>query len=303
MKFNNIAKSVIAASALTVASFGANSSIISSSVLNVTGFGIEVVEGSASIPTNTWSLENDATFNNVSSGISGVYSLTGGIGDPALSCVGSDCGTIAENDFSLGLLDSTDTLNFAQADSYLIDSQAGVDASSRADVSLTGIANGNSNSADSNIHNSITTTLTFDVETDGTSIGIGYSYVAQLISEIGADMQGPDYITQANSSYSLSFTLSADDGHFIGNDNFIALFLLGTNGSETATQLDTSASLNSSGPKETLLTGLLNGQYTLTIKHETGANINHINVPEPTSVAILGLGLLGFAGAARRRKA
>jgi hypothetical protein len=43
-----------------------------------------------------------------------------------------------------------------------------------------------------------------------------------------------------------------------------------------------------------------NGLYDLQINQSSSSNVSL--VPEPTSVAILGLGLLGFAGAARRRK-
>jgi hypothetical protein len=301
MKLSNLTKGVMAASAIALASFSANASIITSSILNVTNFGIAISDAAATTPSQTWSLTNNATFNGVNGTSTQVLSLDAfGVANPLQACAGVDCPSIAEDDYAQDLLDSTGTLNFSSSDSYIMFNPAtGTNASSRADVSLSGIANNNINDAGSFIDNSITTEISFNVGTGGT-LDLFYGFTAQLITEIGVDMQNPTSTTQAKASYSLGYTLTGNDGQAISFDNQIALFTAGVNASKASTQLNVNNSEDYSGSKSAQLTDLVAGEYTLSIAHVTKSSVAHVS--EPVTLAILGLGLLGFAGAAKRRK-
>jgi hypothetical protein len=301
MNLTNLTKGLLAASALTVASFSANASIITSSILDVENFGIAISNATATSPSQTWSLTNKATFNGMNAVSQNVLSLDAfGVADPLQACAGIDCPTIAENDYSQNLLDATGTLDFSSSDSYIVYNPAtGTNARSRADVSLSGYANNNLNDAGAFIDNSITTAITFSSGAGGT-LDLFYDFTAQLITEIGADMQNSTSTTQAKASYSLGYTLTANDGQAISFANQFALFTAGTNASKASTQLNVNNSDTYSGTKSAKLTELLAGEYTLTIAHITKSSIAHVS--EPATLAILGLSLLGFSGAARRRK-
>jgi len=301
MKLSNLTKNVIAASAIAITSFTANASIITSSILDVSNFGISISDADATAPSLTWSLTNNATFNGVNAISTQVLSLDGfGEANPAQVCAGIDCPSIAEDDYSQDLLDSTDTLNFSSSDSYLVHTPlAGTNASSRADVSLSSFANNNINDAGSFIDNSITTTVSFLVNS-GATLDLFYGYTAQLITEIGVDMQNATATTQAKASYSLGYTLTGNDGQAISLANQFALFSAGVNASKASTQLNVNNSENYAGGKSAQLTNLLAGEYTLSIAHVTKSSIAHVS--EPTTLAILGLSLLGLASAAKRRK-
>ena len=318
MKFNNIAKSVIAASALTVASFGANATVISSAILDVTGFGLAINGATSNTPpVSTWTLKNDATFNGVTENQTNVSSLLevvpgdptqGKYGDPALVCAGTSGCPIGENTYTQNLLNLGDNLDFSSADSYVFTNPAvsGTDASTRADTSIHSVANGTLQTAGSEIQNSINTTINFSIDgAVGSTIDLFYSYTAQLVTEISNDWLNPTHQTQADADYGLSFTLTRDDMNLgqdfggIGLTNFGNLATFGASGSSNAT--NEAGTRQSFGDQKVVsLTNLTSGDYKLVINHRTSASSRH--VPEPTSIAILGLGLLGLVGAARRRK-
>jgi len=300
MKLSNLTKGIMAASAFALASVTANASIITSSILDVSDFGIVITNADVSDPSQTWSLTNNATFNSVNAISTQVLSLDGfGVANPAQACAGIDCPTIAEDDYSQNLLDATGTLNFSSSDSYLVYNPAtGTNARSRADVSLSIFPNNNINDAGSFIDNSSTTTIIFLVNAGGT-LDLFYSYTAQLITEIGADMQDATSITQAKASYSLGYTLTGNDNQEVSAINQFALFQAGVSKSKASTQLNVNNSDDYAGGKSVQLTNLLAGEYTLSIAHVTKSSIAHVS--EPATVAILGLSLLGFAAAKRRK--
>ncbi|MGK0304913.1 MAG: hypothetical protein ACI8UG_000657 [Gammaproteobacteria bacterium] len=315
MKLSKLTKGLFAASVLTVASFGANATAISSAVLNVTGFGLAVDDGAGSAPALTWTLKNDATFNGVTQTQTNVSALTpvssdpadGAEGDPALVCGGPDCGVMGENDIDFNQFGLADDLDFASSDSYVFTGPGGTDASSRADTSINTVSNGSLQTAGSEIQNSITTGITFDVGNSG-SVQFFYSYVAQIAAQISADWLNPNHNTQADSNFGLAFSLTKKGSNAgsiadIGGSNFLALSSFGLSQSKNANN-DGGAKEDFTDNKLVQLTGLDEGTYRLVISHDTSASSKHtaIPVPEPSSIAILGLGLLGFAGVSRRRK-
>jgi hypothetical protein len=311
MKLTKLSKCLFVASALTIASFGANATVISSAILNVTGFGLLVDDGAGSAPALTWTLKNDATFNGVTQTQTNVSALTpvsgGAEGDPALVCGGTSCGVMGENDFGFDQFGLTDDLDFASSDSYVFTGPGGTDASSRADTSINTVSNGSLQTAGSEIQNSITTGITFDVGNSG-SVQFFYSYVAQIAAQISADWLNPNHNTQADSNFGLAFSLTKKGSNAgsiadIGGSNFLALSSFGLSQSKNANN-DGGAKEDFTDNKLVQLTGLDEGTYRLVISHDTSASSKHtaIPVPEPSSIAILGLGLLGFAGVSRRRK-
>ena len=300
MKFNNIAKSVIAASALTVASFGANASAIATSTVDIQDlFFSFTLDAGESVAASTVSFSGT----NTSGAINGTGSNTAWVaGDVDLEylqgsgydATGTGVASTALIDGSI-VFDPTDIPGSLGSDGLL-----GSDGRTFAQASAIGA---DSAEANSNVDN--TFSATFDLTGSGGDIDldISFSWLIDLYTEITNEKEGQ----LAKAGY--NFTISIEDSScnpFIpcvtpSFDFDLAADIFGGVDELQADQpFEIQQFTSAVTPFSDTFTMLDNVEYAVKITQQS--NVNVVSVTEPTSVAILGLGLLGFAGAARRRK-
>jgi hypothetical protein len=315
MKLTNLTKGLMAASFLAVASFSANASVIASSYLEVNNFSLNGVSGSdltfladGTREGNTSSQINYGT--NMTDGDSDASTALGDV-DALLACSGQ-CAPLGlvENSGGLYWNDAlTNGYNYSYADQVV--SGNALDGSSSgftlAEASLDGVPSGNA-SSNGNIYNEFEALFRFNGASDA-NVNFSLDYVLAMASKITPTVAFDDLIKATTTAFAnftvtlsqfnisgnlaelqqweiVDSTISGRDGAFLNN------FFPGTNErvkNETVVGYNSGDFLLEAGTS-----------YSLNISQTTSTNVSL--VPEPTSIAIFGLGLLGLAGAARRRQ-
>jgi hypothetical protein len=314
MKLSNLTKSVLAASALTFAAFSANAGVISSSYLEVNNFSLNGVSSAdlqflapGTREGNTSSQINYGS--NMTDGDAAAAAALGDV-DALLACSGQ-CAPLGlvENSGSLHWNDAlTNGYNYSYADQVV--SGNALDGSSSgftlAESSLDGVPSGNA-SSNGNIYNEFEAVFRFGGTQDA-NVNFTLDYVLDMASVISPAVAFNDLITATTTAFAnftvtlsqvtgsgnveqqkweiVDETVSGRDGAFFNtifpgaNDNYENRNIAGYNSGDFLLKAGSA--------------------YSLNISQTTSTNISL--VPEPTSIAIFGLGLLGLAGAARRRQ-
>jgi len=286
MKLTNLAKSVLAASALTVASFGANAGAIATSSLKITNLHFNFTEIGAQ------PLGSAVTFSG--------SQATASINNIGSNDAWANGDTISPKDTPLELSwsegsawDSTGT--GAAAKVYLEGSL--LDGNSNGLTSSAASAYGiNSALGTSKIENTFNTTFTALSNADTVFLDISFGWAVSLYSEITDSVLGQT----ASSEYEYYIEF---EGQETGDYEKIDLrTIIGGAAKKTQKELGFNSLTHSGKTTDEQFKFKLNAneQYDIAIVQRSESNV--VSVTEPTSVAILGLSLLGFAGAARRRK-
>jgi len=328
-----------AACAALFASTGANAYVYSVSHLELKDLAITFGTDPANVAINSfqYTLTNTATLGGssvIKSATCSSTALCSGISPVLNALVANAVGSSpvrAENDFSI--IGTGYSSNYSNADSVITtDSLVQSTASSFVTTSTNQIAesllNGNgSASANAEIQSNSTIMLTFTVGGPTTSLSIAFNADPDQKVEVN-DLPG-SFSTQSNMSAGFVLTRLSDkkkvqwtpNGSLadFGTDNSCSAALgsgltcavtaddlnlnsrlsIGANGTDT-NAFEPAAVFGAFGMN---ITGLTAGQYSIALSTLTSTSIDRTVIPEPGSLALIGLALagLGFVSSQRKR--
>jgi len=295
MKLTNLTKGLVAATALTMASFGANASVIAEASIDVTDLTVSIFDanGNQLIPD----IFDPAGFGlndvNISfNGTSVSTTLDGNNNGDSFDTIITDVfAPLAVN------LNSSQTngVSTAEATSQIIGNifAGGANGSTSGSVGVYGTSSADANSQ---IINNLEASFTFGPTVDGFA-QIDFSWF--LDTYVSVFDEGGEGVAD----WGLNISLKETDCGFSCNTlyDFNLGSILGVSQTGTKNSVgdlwDESTGNTESSAMLALTAGTI---YELQISQSSNAAA--LSVPEPTSIAIFGLGLLGLAGAARRRQ-
>jgi hypothetical protein len=277
MKLTKLAKNLLAVSALTVASFGANAGAIATAELTIDNllFTFESLDNLGS-PVSGFS-GSEATASVDNNGDQDAWS-SGGLPLNLTYSVGSGIDTSGTGAY--GLVDLSGNV--------LLGGSTGITDSSASAYGE------NSALGTANVQNIVSATFS-GVSASDVLLTVSFDWLIDLYSEITTPFAGQT----ATSSYGFELEIE-------GSDDFWSIDLrdLVNQGSNKRTQQTMGTNTLNSTDGYTNVNNKFsldnNQRYTFTITQFTRSDV--VSVAEPTSIAILGLSLLGLAGVSRRRK-
>lgn len=273
----------------------ANASVIASSVFSVSNFLLLNADGNVPTGINVLSGSRNGEmaigFNGANDASTGNASAVGDL-DLAPICLGPSCNPTGDN--STTVL-PPNTGSFARSDMFVSGNAftAGAAGLTRSDAyALAPTVFANSNST---IANNVLASYVIDVAADATLrfVLAADVYLKALIE--GASLGGPADSANASISFSIDVTNNLGQSVFNWapselNRGVSAFDVAGFNDVGGATNYSLASNLVNLGA----------GGYNVTIQQKSTARISA--VPEPATMALVGLGLLGVWGAGRRRQ-